>query len=166
MATKKTKAPKKKSSAKKAAPKKTKKAPAKKAPAKKAPAKKAPAKPAPKQAKKAAAKEAVQRQDRAGHLAPKYAKDLRRLSKASAAPMEPRSFVNRGRSMDPLAEELAEEFVETVTSGEDEGTELRDGFTEEEVGGPFVSTPARREFAHGTDASNPKGSKREPFPTT
>jgi hypothetical protein len=162
MATKKTKAPKKsspKKAAPKAAPKKTKKAPAKKT-------KKAPAKPAPKQAKKPAAKEAVKRQDRAGHLAPKYAKDLRRLSKASAAPKEPRSFVNRGRSMDPLAEELAEEFVETVTSGEDEGTELRDGFTEEEVGGPFVSTPARREFAHGTDASNPKGSKREPFPTT
>jgi hypothetical protein len=152
MATKKTKAPKKSSPKKKAAPKKA------------APKKAAPKKAAP---KKAAAKKPVARQDRAGHLAPKYAKDLRRMSKASAEPKDPRAFVGkRGRSMDPLAEELAEEFVETVTSGEDEGNEIRDKFTDEEVGGPFINSSARREFGYGTDKSNPKGSKREPFPTT
>ena len=37
---------------------------------------------------------------------------------------------------------------------------------EEEEGGPFVPSTDGEEMASGTDESNPKGSKREPFPKT
>ena len=42
--------------------------------------------------------------------------------------------------------------------------EIRDRVMDEELGGPFVMTPAKREFAEGTDPSNPEDSEREPFP--
>ncbi len=53
-----------------------------------------------------------------------------------------------------------------MTSGEDEGTELRDKFVSEEVGGPFVTTTRGEEVSDEPDESNPKGSTREPFPKT
>jgi hypothetical protein len=65
---------------------------------------------------------------------------------------------------DDFAEELAEDFVGAATSGEEQGIESRDTVLDEEAGGPFVTTPARREFADGVDASNPKDAEREPFP--
>ncbi|CAN5820555.1 hypothetical protein BH09MYX1_BH09MYX1_29880 [soil metagenome] len=182
MAKKKTKAapknaaPKKKVAApKKAAPKKaaqkkvaTKKAATKNAPAKAAP-KKATAKAAPAKAAPAkAAGKSVARRDGSGHLDAKYAADLRAKSKESAEDNTSNlAFLagKRGkRRHDPLADELGKEFVESVTSGEDEGNEVRDGMTEEEVGGPFVGSTARKEFAYDTDASNPKDALREPFP--
>ena len=43
---------------------------------------------------------------------------------------------------------------------------MLDQVVEEEQGGPFVETNGAQEFAPGTDASNPKSAKREPFPTT
>jgi hypothetical protein len=68
---------------------------------------------------------------------------------------------------DALADELGAEFVETVTSGgADHGVELRDTFFDEEIGGPFVTSTAGQEFADGVDASNPRRSRREPFPKT
>ncbi len=74
----------------------------------------------------------------------------------------------RGKSKhDPLADELAAEFVESINSGgADRGVELRDEFCEEEIGGPFVTTTAGQEFADDTDASNPVRARREPFPKT
>jgi hypothetical protein len=42
----------------------------------------------------------------------------------------------------------------------------RDQEVPEESGGPFVETSGRREFAYGTDASNPKDAEPAPFPTT
>jgi hypothetical protein len=107
----------------------------------------------------------VRRRDASGHLDPKYAAELR----AQSGPRhegEDRAFLGkRGkRNKDPLAEELGEEFVETVTSGEDEGTELRDRKVVEELGGPFTVTSSNTEFGRGIDRSNPKGSTREPFP--
>jgi hypothetical protein len=53
-----------------------------------------------------------------------------------------------------------------VTSGEDEGVELRDEVVTEEVGGPFVTTTRGQEVAEEPDESNPVGSTREPFPKT
>jgi hypothetical protein len=65
---------------------------------------------------------------------------------------------------DDFAEELAEDFVGAATSGEEQGIESRDTVLDEEAGGPFVTTPATREFADGVDASNPEDAEREPFP--
>jgi hypothetical protein len=66
---------------------------------------------------------------------------------------------------DDLAEELAEGFVGSATSGEDQRPDSRDLVVDEELGGPFITTPARLEFAKGTDLSNPKDAEREPFPS-
>jgi hypothetical protein len=77
------------------------------------------------------------------------------------------AFIGRtGRSKDDLAEVMGETWVETATSGEDENEEVFNQGVPEDEGGPFVTTTAGQEFAEGTDASNPKRSKREPFPKT
>ncbi len=106
----------------------------------------------------------LQRRDATGHLNPQYAADLRKRSLASGDRDDAVAFVERPRSRDALAAALGEEFIEGATTG----THLRlaeiDGLPEEQ-GGPFVITPARKEFARGRDGSNPPGSTREPFPT-
>jgi hypothetical protein len=141
---------KKKAASRAAAP-----APARKAAKRAAPARKAPAR----------GKPAVRRRDGAGHIDPKYAQDL--LEKSGAPEQDPRrGFVNRPRSKDDLVEELAEEFVEEATSAEHEGEDIQNQEVPEDRGGPFVETTGQEEFAYGTDLSNPKGAKREPFPTT
>ena len=66
---------------------------------------------------------------------------------------------------DALAESLAEDFLSSATSGEEQGEETADAIVPEEDGGPFVVTTRAQELGHGADASNPKGSMREPFPT-
>jgi hypothetical protein len=114
---------------------------------------------------KSAAAPPIKRRDGAGHLDPKYAQDLRARSRAKAKD-DDRAFLAGARSADSLTEELGEEFVETITSGEDEGNEVRDQRVAEEVGGPFTLTNGSTEFAEGTDGSNPKTSTREPFPRT
>jgi hypothetical protein len=78
----------------------------------------------------------------------------------------PGGFIERPRSKDSLAENFGEEFVQSATSGENQEEELLEREVSEEHGGPFVETTSGTEFAGGTDASNPKDAKREPFPTT
>jgi hypothetical protein len=131
-----------------------------------APAKKAAARHVAKPvARRAAAKAPpVRRRDHEGHIDPKYAAELR--AKSGGREEDPRGFIDRPRANDDLVEELAEEFVEEATSAEHEGEDVLDQEVPEEVGGPFVETTADQDFAHGTDPSNPKGAKREPFPTT
>jgi hypothetical protein len=68
------------------------------------------------------------------------------------------------RSDDDLAEDLAEEFVEAATTGEDRDQEALDASVPEEIGGPFVETSAADELAAGTDESNPIDAEAEPFP--
>jgi len=149
----------KKSSAK-AAPAKAKAAPAKA----KAAAAKAKAKPA--KAKAAPAK-AAPRRDATGHLNPKYAAELRARSRESREDHgNDDAFLRKSRAHDTLAEELGEDAVATMTSGEDQSERLQDQEVEEERGGPFVHTSAREEYARGTDKSNPRDATREPFPTT
>jgi len=108
----------------------------------------------------------VHRRDRAGHLDPRYAAELRAKSREAQAPKEEPAFVTGSRAKDDLAEELGEEAVETMTSGENENAEPRDEFVDEEVGGPFVESPAKTEFAEDSDESNPADATREPFPKT
>jgi hypothetical protein len=147
------KAMKKKSTSKKSAQKR------------KAPAKKKTKKPAAKKTSAATRKPRVRR-DATGHLDPAYARDLRRRSRENAEHDDDRGFLIGKRRDDALAQELGTEFVETVTSGEDEGIELRDELVSEEEGGPFVTTTSGQEFAEEPDESNPIGATREPFPKT
>ncbi len=179
----------KKSSAKAAPAKaKAKKSSAKAAPAKaKAKAKKSSAQAAPAKAKAAAAKakaaaakakakpakakaapaKAAPRRDATGHLNPKYAAELRARSRESREDHgNDDAFLRKSRAHDTLAEELGEDAVATMTSGEDQSERLQDQEVEEERGGPFVHTSAREEYARGTDKSNPRDATREPFPTT
>jgi len=72
----------------------------------------------------------------------------------------------KSRTRDDFAEELGEDFVGSATSGEEQALEVRDSIIDEESGGPFVTTPAKREFAEGVDASNPEDAFREPFPSS
>ncbi len=70
------------------------------------------------------------------------------------------------RGAEGLSEQLGEEFVETVTSAQDEGEGVFNQVVPEEAGGPFVETSGNTEYAYGTDASNIAGATREPFPKT
>jgi hypothetical protein len=99
-----------------------------------------------------------------GHIDPKYGAEL--LARSGPKDDEGQSFVDKPRSHDDMAEERGEEFVETVTTGEYEGEEILNQVVDEETGGPFIETSGAIEFAEGTDASNPEGAKREPFPKT
>jgi hypothetical protein len=65
---------------------------------------------------------------------------------------------------DDLAESLAEEFVHSATSGENQADEALDQIVPEEIGGPFVETSAEEEFADGVDESNPSDAEAEPLP--
>jgi hypothetical protein len=106
------------------------------------------------------------RRDGSGHLDPKYAKTLRAKSGARDDEASSAFIHNKARTKDDLAEQLAEEWVETATSGEDESQDVLGQVVSEETGGPFVTTTGREEFAKGVDASNPKSATREPFPKT
>ena len=100
----------------------------------------------------------------AGHLEPAYEASLRaRVSDRAHYPDE-RAFVSGHSSTDSSVEECGEDFVMTVTSGEDGGESALDEETDEERGGPFVETSASEEFAYGMDETNPAGATREPFP--
>ena len=72
----------------------------------------------------------------------------------------------RAHVKDDLAEALAEGYIASATSAEDQGEQGHEQAVEEEIGGPFVPSTAGREFAEGVDASNPRRSRRAPFPTT
>jgi hypothetical protein len=149
--------------------------PAKSKPAKGKPAKKPSAQAKtlpPAKAKKASAAprsrastNGVHRRDRAGHLDPRYAAELRAKSREGKEESDERAFVG-SRTGDDLAENLGEEVVEAMTTGEDEAADTLDKFADEEVGGPFVESSGNKEFAEGSDASNPADATREPFPKT
>jgi hypothetical protein len=111
------------------------------------------------------AKKSPPRRDGTGKLDPKYARDLRALSRENNGDDDNRAFFKTPRSGDDLAEELGKEAVETMTSGEDQSEHLTDEQVDEERGGPFVKTGGE-EFASGTDRSNPRDATREPFPRT
>lgn len=106
-----------------------------------------------------------QREDRPGHLDPEYAKSLRAISEEGKTHDDDRAFVG-DRAKDDLAEELGEEAVVAMTTGEDDLGDDLDAEVADERGGPFVQTTGDEEFAAGTDPSNPRTATKEPFPTT
>ncbi len=108
----------------------------------------------------------VDHRNGAGHLEPVYEAALRGRGCDRVRVAAERAFVNGTSSSDPSAEESGEDFVMTVTSGQDAGESALDEESSEEDGGPFVETDAREEFAYDTDGSNPIGATREPFPTS
>ncbi|MFO0757729.1 MAG: hypothetical protein U0359_14625 [Byssovorax sp.] len=71
----------------------------------------------------------------------------------------------RAVAKDDLAEEIAEDFLTSATSGEEAGEDIRDAVVPEDFGGPFVPTSAKTEFADGTDLSNPEDAEPAAFPT-
>jgi hypothetical protein len=66
---------------------------------------------------------------------------------------------------EPLADVLGKSFVSAVTSGEEMAEDIRDELTTEELGGPFVITRARDEFAADDDTPVAEAN-REAFPTS
>jgi hypothetical protein len=64
---------------------------------------------------------------------------------------------------DDLAENLAEEYLQAATQGNDAEEDM-DQVVPEEIGGPFVETSAAEEFAHDTDEANPLEAEAEPLP--
>ncbi|MFI5297334.1 MAG: hypothetical protein ACHREM_04490 [Polyangiales bacterium] len=106
----------------------------------------------------------IRREDHPGHLDPKHAASLLAKANETRAHDDERAFVRPRDQRDGLAEELGREAVVAMTSAEDSLTDDRARDVDEERGGPFVVTRASEEFATGTDKSNPKHAKREPFP--
>ena len=105
------------------------------------------------------------RRDATGHLDARYAADLRARSQEGATRGRDVAFLSARWSRDALAERCGESAVAAATSGGDD-EDFNDDVVTEEVGGPFVYTTSQLEFAYGTDASNPIGGTREPFPRT
>jgi hypothetical protein len=113
-------------------------------------------------------KKPTKRRDATGHLDLDYERKLRAPSREQHKADNPdeNAFVSRPFSEEPLAEQRGEAFVEAATSGEGAESETRDSFDAGEVGGPFVESPASREFADGVDESNIAEATREPLPKT
>lgn len=116
--------------------------------------------------KSAASKPEFRRNDRDGHLDPAHAASLRDRARATNTRDDDRAFVTGHRTKDALAEELAEDAVAAMTSGEDQLTNDLAADVPEELGGPFITTTEAEEMADGTDDSNPREATREPFPKT
>ncbi len=67
---------------------------------------------------------------------------------------------------DDLAEVLGEEYIASATAAEPVEEDVRNAVVDEELGGPFLDTPADQELAHDDDdANNPPGTEPAAFPT-
>jgi hypothetical protein len=76
------------------------------------------------------------RRDGAGHIDRAYAADLQQLALQTVAP-ESQPFIGGPRTEDDLAEHLAEQAIETATSGEDHGLDSFDIDAPEDLMSPF-----------------------------
>lgn len=68
------------------------------------------------------------------------------------------------RMVDELAEQIAEQYVQSATSGADTTEEYEDHIDPEEMGGPFLITTAAQEMAEDTDEMSLEDAEVEPFP--
>jgi hypothetical protein len=89
----------------------------------------------------------VDHRNGAGHLDAMYEADLRVRAHDSAQNASERAFVSGTWSTDPAAEEAAEEFVRTVTSGEDGGAHAL--YEESPAENDVLETNAGAEFLYG-----------------
>lgn len=89
-------------------------------------------------------------------------KDRRRKDDGDAFIPDPGS--GPARSTDDLAEMVAEDFLSSATSGEEQGEDVRDQIVAEELGGPFIQSAASEEFIDDVDGNNPADAEVEPFP--
>jgi hypothetical protein len=96
---------------------------------------------------------------------PKQPRRVRRRRDDDADAFLPDPDGGPARVSDDLAQELAEDFLKSATSGEYVGGDELDREVPEESGGPFVIHPARFEFAQDVDASNPIDGSREALPS-
>ena len=103
--------------------------------------------------------------DNAGHLDPTRASRLLEISAGNHVRQPENAFLSGAAAHDDLAAELGEGAVVAMTSGEDAVGEDLNHDVEEDWGGPFIESPASKEFASGTDESNIAEATREPFPT-
>lgn len=100
------------------------------------------------------------------HSEPKQTRRIKKKARASAAndnTLAPQELVLG--SKDALAEGLGQEYVKAATSGQDSTLEDMNAVTSEELGGPYLVTPASTEFADGTDKTNPTESEPAALPT-
>jgi hypothetical protein len=109
-------------------------------------------------------KKAIKRRDATGHLDAEYERKLRASSQGPRD--DGQAFLTGFHTGEPLAEEMAEAFLQSATSGEESEAERRDRILPEESGGPFVRTRASQEFAYDFDESNIAEATREPLPKT
>ena len=109
----------------------------------------------------------ARRIDGSGHIDPAHAARLKKIAAETKDRGEDSAaFVQDHTTADDLAEELGEEAVLAMTSGQDDIPDERDAQVDEENGGPFIETSGNTEFAGGTDESNIEEATREPFPKT
>lgn len=66
---------------------------------------------------------------------------------------------------DDLAELLAEQAIQSATTGDYVAEDQLNEDVAEDSGGPFVETSARTQFASGYDESNIEEAEPAPFPT-
>jgi hypothetical protein len=115
-------------------------------------------------------REPVKRRDPTGHLDPNYQRDLLAKAREGRNPdgdeSATQAFLSGSVSAEELSEELGEAYLESATSGEQSEPERHERITPDELGGPFIVSSARREFAEGTDESNIAEATREPLPRT
>ena len=76
------------------------------------------------------------------------------------------AFIRGRTTREELGEELGEAFLASATSGESSESGRLNRITDDEEGGPFITTGAEDEFADGVDESNIEDATREPFPRT
>ena len=67
--------------------------------------------------------------------------------------------------VDEFAEQIAEQYLASATSGKGDTTEDYDDMVDpEEIGGPFIITTAEQEMGYSRDSMNPDDAEVEPFP--
>ncbi|WP_438023052.1 hypothetical protein [Sorangium sp. So ce233] len=67
--------------------------------------------------------------------------------------------------VDEFAEQIAEQYLASATSGKGDTTEdYEDMVDPEEIGGPFIITTAEQEMGYSRDSMNPDDAEVEPFP--
>ncbi|MGK3991950.1 hypothetical protein [Sorangium sp. So ce1024] len=67
--------------------------------------------------------------------------------------------------VDEFAEQIAEQYLASATSGKGDSTEdYEDAVDAEENGGPFIITTDEQEIGYGRDSMNPDDAEIEPFP--